>query len=159
MLVGHVSVQLTATAPTLLVSLCDIGNVLPKDDLTMTTCSAPALEETVGLIFAHITRFFVRALQWQEDIAVRTHSSSTTITSFQYQDFMVAIQHETDVLRQIVATSSQSPPDGTITRTSLDTGKRTGSSNFQKLDIVCTCIRAHIWYDLYLRPCHGTARR
>jgi len=85
----------------------------------MAACSILALEETVGLIFAHITRFFVRALQWHKDTTVRSQAASKTITSFQYQEFVIAIQHETDALHQLVATRTQRPSKGMITHTGL----------------------------------------
>ena len=85
----------------------------------MTACSTPALEETVGLIFAHITRFFLRALQWHQDNAVRSQAANETMTSLQYQEFVIAIQHETEVLHRLVATSIQRPSDEVTTRTGL----------------------------------------
>ena len=99
--------------------MCDISNVLPKDDLSTITSPSRVLERTLGLIFAHVLSFFIRTLRWQEASTAQVRNPTSAVASFQYQDFIIAIQHETDVVHQNLDAPSQQPPTAFIAHSGL----------------------------------------
>ena len=93
---------------TIVTALCDIADSLPRVELATSLYPTNTMHQAVALLYAHIVRFLVRALEWYEEGRVaHTLHSITRPASLRYEDLIKDIQRDTQSITSHTIASSQ----------------------------------------------------
>lgn len=108
MTISEAIVEHENVGTTVVTALCDIADSLPRVELATTLYPTDAMQQAVALLYAHIVRFLIRALQWYEEgkLAHALHSI-TRPASLRYDDLIKEIQRDTQSITSHTIASSQ----------------------------------------------------
>jgi hypothetical protein len=89
-------------------ALNDIADCLPRVELAALLYPTDTMQQTVAMLYAHIVRFLIRAMEWYEESRL-THvlHSITRPASLRYDDLIKEIQRETKSITDHALASSQ----------------------------------------------------
>ena len=101
-------VEHESTASTVATALCDIADSLPHTELASTLYPTSIMKNNVALLYAHIVRFLIRALQWYEEGKLKhTLHSITRPAALHYADLIEDIKRDTRSITSQAIASSQ----------------------------------------------------
>lgn len=93
---------------TVVTALCDIADSLPRVELATSLYPTDTMQQAVALLYAHIVRFLIRALEWfEEGKLAHTLHSITRPASLRYDDLIKEIQRDTQSITSHAVASSQ----------------------------------------------------
>lgn len=92
----------------IITGLCDVADALPRVELAAFLYPTNAVKQAVSVLYAHIIKFLLRALEWYEEgkIAHAFHSI-TKPAALRYDDLIKDIQRATQSIANLAITSSQ----------------------------------------------------
>ena len=93
---------------TVVKALCDIADSLPRVELANSLYPTAMMQRAIALLYGHIVRFLVRALDWYEEskLAHALHSI-TRPASLRYDDLIKDIHRDAQSITSYAITSSQ----------------------------------------------------
>lgn len=96
------------TASTIAPALCDIADSLPCIEVASTLYPTNVMRSTTALLYSHIVRFLIRALQWYQDGKLK-HAlhSITRPAALRYDDLIQAICRDAQSITSQAVTNSQ----------------------------------------------------
>ena len=93
---------------TIITGLCDVADVLPRVEIIAYLYPTNAVKHAISVLYAHIIKFLLRALEWYEEgkIAHAIHSI-TKPAALRYDDLLEDIHRDTRRVADLATTSSQ----------------------------------------------------
>ncbi|KAI1122574.1 hypothetical protein F5Y10DRAFT_71393 [Nemania abortiva] len=89
-------------------ALCDIADALPSLEVSLALYPTTVMKHSVSLLYAHIIRFLLRALQYYEESGVmRAVHAITRPSALRYDDLIKLIRLDMEKVRRHAAMSSQ----------------------------------------------------
>jgi hypothetical protein len=92
----------------IITGLCDIADALPRVELAAFLYPTKAMKQTVPVLYAHIIKFLVRALEWYEEGKIaRALHSITKPAALRYDDLIEDVRRAARSIADLALMSSQ----------------------------------------------------
>lgn len=89
-------------------ALCEISESLPSVELVLALYATASIKHAASMLYAHILRFLIRALNYYEESRLmRAVHTITRPAALRYQDLIDLIRRDAETVRKHATTSSQ----------------------------------------------------
>lgn len=120
-------------------ALCEISEHLPSVELVLALYPTAVIKHAASMLYAHILRFLVRALNYYEESRLmRAVHTITRPAALRYQDLIDLIRRDADAVRKHAAMSSQAEIraiHGRIATFSTQLESETNKAQAERVDI------------------------
>lgn len=127
------------TGTTIVLALCEISESLPSVEIVLALYPTAIIKHAASMLYAHILRFLVRALNYYEESRLmRAVHTITRPAALRYQDLVELIRRDAETVRRHAATSSQAEIrdiHGRITAFSTQLEKETKKAQADRIGI------------------------